>query len=369
METTGRTGQPSASEYFDVVVIGGGQAGLAAGYHLAQTSHSFCILDAAPEVGHSWRSRWDSLRLFTSARNSALPGLELPGPDSRYPTKTEIADYLASYARHFSLPLRSGAVVERLHREGNFVITVRGQDHPIRAKRVIVATGPTNRRWVPPFAADLDAEILQVHSNDYRNPEQIHDGPVLVVGAGNSGAEIALELSRHQKTYLAGRGTGGVPFKLSQQLDWLLLDRVLNADSPLGKQFYAQRLTRGHPWLRVKESDFATAGITRLERVNGVRDGQPLIAGTDTPKIANVIWSTGYKPDYSWIESAATAGGGVPPHKRGVVAHEPGLYFVGLPFQYSVSSALIGGAGRDAAYVVREAVVGLRSGASHPVPA
>jgi putative flavoprotein involved in K+ transport len=359
---------PSIEERFDVVVIGGGQAGLAAAYHLSRTPHSFCVLDAGPEAGHAWRSRWDSLRLFTPARNSVLPGLSLPGPASRYPTKTEIADYLASYAQRYSLPVRNRAVVERLHHDGGFVVTVRGQERPVRAERVIVATGPTNRSWVPSFAGDLDPAILQMHSNGYRNPGQIKDGPVLVVGAGNSGAEIALELSRHQQTYLAGRGTGSVP-KLAQRLDWLLLHRVLNVSSPLGRQFYAQKLTRGHPWLRVRESDFAARGVERLGRVEGVRDGQPLIVGSDTPKVANVIWCTGYKPDYSWIELSAVPGSRVPEHDRGVVTTQPGLYFVGLPFQYSVSSALIGGVGRDAAYVVRHAVAGLESGVRPAVAA
>jgi putative flavoprotein involved in K+ transport len=354
MESPGTTHDP---EQVDVVVVGGGQAGLAAGYHLSRSGRSFAILDAAEEVGHAWRSRWDTLRLFTPARNSALPGLPLPGPASRYPSKTDIAEYLAGYAKHYDLPVRNGAFVERLqHQAGGYLLTVRGQDRQIRATQVIVATGPTGTGWMPPFAADLDATILQLHSNEYRNPGQLQDGPVLVIGAGNSGAEIALELSRHHKTYLAGRGTGTVPFKLAQRVDWLLLHRVLNVSSPLGRKFYAQRLTKGHPWLRVRESDFSDAGVQRLGRVEAVRDGLPVIAGWDSPKVANVVWCTGYRSDYSWIELPVTKATGKPDHARGVVAAQPGLYFVGLPFQYSVSSALIGGAGRDAGYVVRHAL-------------
>lgn len=354
MEDTGTTDIP---EQVDFAVVGGGQAGLAAGYHLARSGRNFVILDAADEVGHAWRSRWDTLRLFTPARNSALPGLPLPGEASRYPSKTDIAEYLASYAERYRLPVRNGSLVERLQRgDGNYLLSVRGQDRPLRAKQVIVATGPTGVGWRPRFAADLDATILQLHSNEYRNPGQMKDGPVLVVGAGNSGAEIALELSRHHKTYLAGRGTGSVPFKLAQRVDWLLLHRVLNASNPLGRKFYAERLTKGHPWLRVRESDFSDAGIQRLGRVEGVRDGLPVIGGWDAPKVANIVWCTGYQPDYSWIEPTVTTATGKPDHARGVVAAQPGLYFVGLPFQYSVSSALIGGAGRDAGYVVRHAL-------------
>lgn len=358
MRTTDRT---ESDEYFDIAVIGGGQAGLAVGYHLTRTPRAFCILDASPETGHVWRNRWDSLRLFTPNRNSSLPGRPLPGPAKQYPTKNQVADYLADYADRYHLPIRHGTRVERLTHDGtSYVISVLGQERVIRAARVIVATGTSGHSWIPSFAADIDQSILQMHSNDYRNPGQIQDGPVMVVGAGNSGAEIALELSKHQRTFLAGRGTGTVP-RVDPRLDWLLLHRVLNADSPLGRQFYAQRLTRGHPWLRVKESDFAISGIARLGRVDGVRDGLPLV-GSDTPKVANVVWATGYRADYSWIDLPGVRGAGVPAHTRGVVSAQEGLYFVGLPFQYSVSSALIGGAGRDAEYVVQHAVGSLRTG-------
>jgi len=212
------------SQRVNTVVIGGGQAGLSVGHHLARRGVRFVILDASARVGDAWRQRWDSLRLFSSARFSALDGLRFPGPQHRFPTKDEMADYLESYAAHFRLPVRSGVRVHRLTRDaasGRYLVQATC-DAPtggeasleLEADQVVVAMSSHQRPRVPDFAGDLRADIVQLHAKDYRNPSQLRPGPVLVVGAGNSGADIALDLAPGRDVWLAGRDVGQVPFDI-----------------------------------------------------------------------------------------------------------------------------------------------------------
>jgi putative flavoprotein involved in K+ transport len=211
-------------------VIGGGQAGLAVGYHLAHQERDFVILDAARRVGDAWRRRWDALRLFTPARYSGLPGMSLPAPDGYFPTKDEMADYLEAYAARFALPVRLGVRVAALTREdGRYRLSV--GDERLAADQVVVATGPFQQPHIPAFASELDPRIVQLHASAYRNANQLQEGGVLVVGAGNSGAEIALELAATRRTYLSGRDTGHVPLRLGRAF-WWFLSHVLTVDTP-----------------------------------------------------------------------------------------------------------------------------------------
>src|SRR5437870_5600528 len=201
-------------ERFETVVVGGGQAGLSVGYHLARRGVPFVILDANDRVGHSWRRRWDSLRLFTPARYDGLHGMPFPGrPGHEAPTKDEMADYLEDYAARFGLPIRTGVRVDGLSRtRGGF--TVSAGARRFEAEQVVVATGAHHEPRVPPFAGQLDPGIVQIHSNEYKNPSQLRPGGVLIVGAGNSGADIALEVVRRHPTWLSGRDVGHVPFRI-----------------------------------------------------------------------------------------------------------------------------------------------------------
>src|SRR5215207_512176 len=334
---------------FDTIVVGGGQAGLAAGYYLAEQRRNFVILDAADRVGDAWRGRWDSLQLFTPARYDGLPGMPFPAPGGYYPTKDEMAGYLEAYAGKFGLPVRLGRRVEALVRcEGGYLL-VAGQERYVAEN--VVATGPYHTPRNPPFARRLDPSIFQVHSSRYRNPEQMPEGDALVVGAGNSGAEISMELAATRRTYLSGRDTGSAPAGLLRsRLFWWLIERV-TADTRLGRRGEEFDRERGTPLIGLKPSDITRAGVERVPRVEGVVDGEPKLADGRVLEVTGVVWATGFKPDFGWIGLPIFDEEGYPVHHRGVVADAPGLYFVGLPFQHTFASAVVGGVGKDARYV------------------
>jgi putative flavoprotein involved in K+ transport len=341
-------------------VIGGSQAGLAVGYHLKQRGLSFLILDRHARVGGAWRARWDSLRLFTPARLSALPGMRFPGPPGAFPTKDQMADYLEAYAKKFELPVRTGAAVDSVSKVGNR-FAVRSGEKTLWADNVIVATGAYQKPWVPPFAVELDPQIAQLHSLHYRNPSQVDEGPVLVVGVGNSGAEIAMDLARGHQTWLSGRDTGHEPGRpeslvgrLVTPLIWFMATRVLKVTNPLGRKARDHFLhpPRGIPLGRVRRGDFARVGIQRVSRVAGVKDGRPLLEDGRALEVSSVVWCTGFTPSLGWLDLPLAARDGYPDQRRGIVDAIPGLYFLGLPFLYTLSSALIGGVGRDAAFIV-----------------
>jgi len=219
-----RTAPAAATERFQTVIVGGGQAGLAVGYHLARRGRRFVILDASQRTGDSWRQRWDSLHLFTPARYDGLPGMPFPAPAFSYPTKDQVADYLEAYAIRFDLPVRSGVRVDRLSRDGDRYVVAAG-DSRILADHVVVASGAHHKPRIPAFAVDLDPRILQLDPNRYRDPSQLPAGGVLVVGAGNSGAEIAFEVSRTHPTWLSGPATGHIPIRTGSRWDRLLTPR------------------------------------------------------------------------------------------------------------------------------------------------
>jgi putative flavoprotein involved in K+ transport len=341
------------------VVIGGSQAGLAVGYFLKQRGLPFVILDENDRIGDAWRKRWDSLRLFTPGRYNGLPGMPFPGSPWAYPTKDEIADYLEAYARAFELPVRTGVKVDRLAKTGER-FEVRGGQHTLFAENVVMATGAFNNPRVPSFARDVDKSIVQLHSKEYRNPSQIQKGAVLVVGAGNSGAEIAIELARHHQTWLSGPDTGQEPARAGSRLDhlltpmlWLVATR-LTVKTALGRKLRDHFLDppRGIPLGRVRRKDFAPAGIKRVPRTTGVKNGYPLLEDGTVLTVSNVIWCTGFRPDFHWIDLSLPTHNGLPIHDRGIVESSPGFYFMGLLFLYSLSSALVGGVGRDAEHIV-----------------
>lgn len=344
---------------FQTVVVGGGQAGLAVGFHLARLGLPFVILDANRRIGDSWRQRWDSLRLFTPARLNGLPGLPFPGPAHALPTKDDVASYLEAYALRFDLPIRTGVRVDRLSKDGDRFVLTAG-DRRLEAEHVVVATGEYGTPYVPGFASSLDPTVVQLHSTQYREPGQLREGGVLVVGAGNSGAEIALEVSRGHRTWLSGRETGHeptrpgtAPDRLLTPLLWFMATRVLTVRTPFGRGVKRAFQHRGIPLARVRRKDLSTAGVERVPRTGGVRNGLPQLEDGRVLDVANVIWCSGFRPDFRWIELPILDEDSRPIHGRGVVVSEPGLYFVGQFFQYSLSSVLLGGVGRDAEYIAR----------------
>jgi putative flavoprotein involved in K+ transport len=347
------------TERFETVIIGGGQAGLAAGYQLAKRGRSFVILDANERVGDAWRKRWDSLRLFTPAHFSRLPGLRHAGTSWSFVTKDEMADYLEDYAERFELPVRTGVRVDRLTKvEGAFEILA--GDLRIEAENVVVATGAHQIPKVPAFASELDPRIVQLHSRDYRSPSQLQEGDVLLVGAGNSGAEIGMELSRSHRVLLSGPSTGQIPVRhgtlparLGFRVFRFLGHRVLRVDTRIGRKLGPKLISKGDPLIRTKLKDLLAAGVERVPRVIGVRDGMPVLEDDRVVDAANVVWCTGFRTDFGWIELPVLADDGRPMHYRGVVDSEPGLYFLGLLFQYSLSSDVLPGIGRDAKYIAK----------------
>jgi putative flavoprotein involved in K+ transport len=353
------------AERVETLVVGGGQAGLAVGYYLAQRGLPFVILDANERVGDAWRKRWDSLRLFTPARYNALPGMGFPGQAHAFSTKDEVADYLEAYAARFELPIRTGVKVDRLSRNGSrFVVETAART--FHAENVVVAMGSHQVPWVPDFAPELNPRILQLHSGEYRNPTQLQHGPVLVVGRGNSGAEIAIEVVKEHATWLAGNESRHVPFRIERapaRFVFLPLmfrvvgHRVLTVRTPVGRRMRPRLLSHGAPLVRVKPKDIAAAGIEHIQRIVGVRDGLPLTEGDRVLGTANVIWCTGFRPDYSWIDVPVFGNDDhpiEPVHHRGTVPDAPGLYFVGLLFLYAMSSGFLPGVGRDAKHIAEE---------------
>ena len=347
-------------ERFETVVIGGGQAGLAVGYRLAKRGRPFVILEANGRIGDSWRNRWDSLKLFTPARYNGLPGFPFPARGWSFPTKDEMANYLEAYAARFDFPVRTGVRVEKLFRDDDRFV-VETQEAVFEAENVVVAMADFQRPRVPEFAEELDPDIVQLHSYEYRNPSQLRDGAVLVVGAGNSGAEISLELARTHRTWLSGRDTGHMPFRIEGAASRLLLaplvlrfvfHRVLTMNTPVGRRARPRILSRGAPVIRVKPRDLEAAGVEHTPRMIGVRDRLPLLEDGRVLDAANVIWCTGYHPGFSWIDLPIFGAEG-PTHQRGIVQSEPGLYFVGLEFLYAMSSVMVHGVGRDAEHIVK----------------
>jgi len=345
-------------EHIETVIIGGGQAGLSVGYHLMRRDRQFVILDANQRVGDAWRNRWDSLRLFTPARYDGLAGIPFPAPAHSFPTKDQVADYLEAYAARFELPVRTGVRVDRLSRNGDRFVVAAG-DRRFEADNVVVAMATYQVPRVPAFAPGLDPGVVQLHAGQYRNPSQLREGGVLVVGVGNSGAEIALEVAGGHPTWLAGKESGHVPFRIEgaaarfifQPLLFRVVGhRVLTVDTPIGRRMRPRLLSHAAPLVRVKPKDLAAAGIERVPRVVGVRDGHPLLKDQRVLKVAIVIWCTGSRPDFSWID-LPVLGESEPLHHRGIVANEPGLYFVGLFFLYAMSSGFLPGVGRDAEHI------------------
>jgi len=339
---------------FEVVVIGAGQAGLAMGALLARRGVRFVILEAAGAVGPAWRGRWDSLVLFTPARVSGLPGLPFPGDPDAYPTRDEVVAYLERYAEHLDLPIVFDRAVDSLSQRADGRYAVVSGDLVHAADQVVVATGPFAVPSTPALAADLAPEVFQTHSAGYRNPEGLPDGPVLVVGGGNTGFQIAEELSATREVHLSiGSRQTPLPQRLlGRDVFWWLtrlglmskdggsrIGRRMKARDPVLIGSSPRRLARGGVRLRPRAVEASGRRVAFAD-------------GTDL-EVGAVIWATGFRRDHSWIDAPRHGEQGIR-HRRGVAVDSAGLYFLGLPWQHSRGSALIGWVAEDAEFIAEQ---------------
>ena len=349
------------TESIETVIIGAGQAGLCTGYHLRKRGRPFLILDGNARIGDQWRAQWDTLKLYTPNKYNGLPGLPFPGGSWSYPTKDEVADYLTSYAERFDLPVRSATRVEKLEAQnGRYVVTT--GSGTIHADNVVVATGTFGRTpYLPDFAVDLDPAIRQLHSSEYRRPDQLKDGPVLVVGGSHSGTDIAYETALTHPTILCGRDPGQIPVRLGTPGTRVFLPifvflgkHLITRRTPIGRKAKDELRFHGGLMLRVKREDLLARGVERVhDRVTRVRDGRPVLGDDRVPDVANVVWATGFQQVFDWIRLPVIGADGWPAEERGVVTAAPGLFFCGLAFQFAFSSMLLPGVGRDTAYVAK----------------
>lgn len=349
----------TTTEQFDTIVIGAGQAGLATGYHLARQGQNFVILEGHDKVGDVWRKRYDSLRLYTPAQYNGLPGMPMRLARWSFPGRDDMASYLEAYVARHELPVRTGFQVDGVAKVADGYVVSSGET-VLKAAHVVIATGGWQKPKTPDFAKQLDPSIVQVHSHDYHGPAQLQPGPVLVVGCSHSGADIALELADSHDVILSGPVRGEIPFDIEGHrahvalpVLWFVANHVLTERTPIGRKMRAKVREEGGPLLRVKRAHLDAAGVERTdEKTVAVHGGKPVLAEGRLLDVRNVVWCTGFTKDTSWIGLPVTGADGWPEQQHGETTH-PGLYFVGLPFQFSFASMLIGGAGRDAEEVAR----------------
>lgn len=338
--------------HIDTVVVGGGAAGLAAAWQLRTRNRPFVVLDAG-HPGATWRRRYDSLRLFTPARFCALPGLPFPLPPDDHPGKDEMASYLADYVRHHDLPLHPGVTVaHHRHTAARHRLTTTAGDE-FEADHLIVATGALRTPVIPTLARSLSPTVRQLHSADYRNPSDVPPGPVLVVGAGPAGADIALDLTADHEVWLAGPSTGHVPVRVLRSRLIRRFGYPRRVPSGLVGRLLRDRVTgHGSPLIWQTEATLRRAGIHRVPRVTAVRDGLPQLADGRVLNATTVIWCTGLRPDHHWLDPRALGPDGRPRHHRGVSSTVARLGFVGLPLQNTFGSGFLAGMTTDAIHVV-----------------
>jgi putative flavoprotein involved in K+ transport len=337
---------------YDVIVIGGGQAGLAMGYHLARRGLSFLIIDAADAPGAAWRNRWDSLTLFTPAKYSALPGLRFPAEPGHMPTRLEVADYLALYESTFSLPVRRSERVVALRHVSEWAgFVVETTQNTYCADQVVVATGPFHKPLVPALSQTIAAGVTQLHSSEYRSPKQLPAGDVLVVGGGNSGVQIATEVARSRRTFLSiSKRLPTLPQQLlGHNLFWWL-DTLgamsVSATSTLGRRASRRDFLIG----KSPEGSARDDGVRLLGRTQAAEGTLIFTSDGAAVEPSTIIWATGFTQDFNFIDVPVFDGAGRPIHRRGVTGVN-GLYFLGLPWQHTRGSALLGWVGRDAEFL------------------
>jgi putative flavoprotein involved in K+ transport len=373
---TGKGLEPSAQEAgaprqesgdddrLDVIVVGAGQAGLAIGFFLARQGRRFVILEAADAVGVAWRERWDSLTLFTPRRYDALPEMSFPGDPDGYPTRDEVVSYLTAYAETYQLPVILDSAVQLLSQvDGGFQVQCRGRT--LMAAQVVVATGPFQRPFTPVLAGELSPDVVHMHSTSYRHPEDVPPGTVLVVGGGNTGFQIAAELSATHSVHLSvGSPQTPLPQKIARRdLFWWLTRTGLlktTVDSHLGRRLSEKETLIGSSPRRLRR-----LGVGLHARAVSVSGNTVGFSDGTQVSVDAVVWATGYRPDYTWIDAPVLDAGGRVRHHRGVT-DVPGLYFLGLYWQHTRGSALLGWVKDDAEFVAGQVEAGAHSRTTRP---
>src|SRR4051794_2996689 len=351
------TRSQSEPERLGTVIIGAGQTGLATAYFLGRAGVPCVVLDEHRRVGDQWRQRYDSLRLNTPARYDGLPGMPFAAPAGSYPSGAEMGDHLERYAELMGITVRGGVAVRSVDRQPDGTWRLATSDGDVVAENVVVAGGAEQVPRVPDCAAEFDPGIRQLHSAAYRNPGQLLPGPVLVVGASQSGADLALEIARAgHETWLSGEPKPEIPVpfgsrraRLLQPCLWFLANHVLTLRTPVGRRMQHEVRRGGGPLLRGRRADLAAAGVHLAEsRTTGSDDGRPLLADGTVLDVTNVVWCTGFRQEFGLVRPDPTGDDGYPRGAGGIVEDLPGLYYVGLLFQTGFYSMLIGGAGRGA---------------------
>jgi putative flavoprotein involved in K+ transport len=332
----------------EVIVVGGGQAGLAIGHFLAEQGRDFVILEAADRPAATWRDRWDSLVLFTPVRNDSLPGKPFPGEPDHYPTRDEVVAYLEGYARDLPVELRSRVTAVRQAGDG-FVVEVDG-DRSYEADQVVLATGPFQVPAIPAIASRLAPEVVQLHSTEYRNPDALPSGRVLVVGGGNTGFQIAEELAASREVHLA---IGSRQTPLPQRILGRDLFRYLEALGLMRKSVETRlgsRLQHRETLIGSSPRSIRRRGVRVRPRAVDASDVEVAFSDGERVSVDAVVWATGFRVDHSWVDAPVFDESGRARHRRGVT-DAPGLYFLGLQWQYTRGSALLGWVKDDARHI------------------
>jgi putative flavoprotein involved in K+ transport len=341
----------------DTLVMGAGQCGLAVSRELTRHGVEHAVVDGRAAPGDVWRDRWDTLRLFTPAHLSSLPGMPFPAPRRYLPRGSEFGGYLDQYAEKFNVPLHPHTHVRGLKRTATGAgFRAETDDGAWLARRVVVATGFATHPRIPTIGQDLDPSIAQLHSSAYHRPSDLPEGPVLVVGCGTSGVQLGVELARSGRDVIvAGKPTPRVPRVVSDHAFGLLLaifHHVFTRATPIGRGSVRDVIRGGGgPLIGISPEDLMAAGAARGARLAGIGDGQPVLEDGRVLTVSSVLWATGFRHDFTWIEGLPVDEDGLPRHTRGMSEDWAGLSFMGLPFQFALTSMTIYGVGRDAAYV------------------
>tara|TARA_Y100001963_G_C6772731_1_gene445753 strand:+ start:1168 stop:2202 length:1035 start_codon:yes stop_codon:yes gene_type:complete len=337
----------------DFIIIGAAQAGLSMAYHLKKNQKDFLIIDKEDEIGASWLNRWNSLKLFTPTEFNHLAGMPFPAPKGHYPDKYEVADYFKAYVDKFDFPLQLNTLAERIEKEDNHFI-VKTNKGDLKCKEVIVATGPFHIPYTPKFHNNLSEDIFQIHSNYYKNPDQLKDGATLVVGGGDSGFQILDEISEqtNKKTYFSGNtDIKTLPQEILGKTLWWWFTITgflsFSKDSWLGKKISKskQPIIGTDVKSIIKRDNVITVGYTLDAEENTIKTSKQILKD-----VKNIVWATGYKPNFNWIENIELTPNGYPKHHRGISTTD-GLYFIGLPWLHTRGSATLGGIKKDANYL------------------